>query len=252
MGREREMRRVETARLNLSLVTDSTIRDIRDDASLLAGRVRVIATDEGIVFGVDACLAIGEARSSGVGATGLGGEPFGAAREFLRHKRADAPACLVLDVHLPDGSGLDVPGELEGMDAPIPIVFITGQATIPMSVRAIKSGALEFLTKPVRDEDLVGAIRVALERDRAWRGDRAELEDIRRRIESLTPREREVLTLVAAGKMNKVIAAALGTAEQTVKQHRGRVMQKLEVDSVAELVRLVHRAHRHPGATRLP
>jgi FixJ family two-component response regulator len=207
--------------------------------------------DEGIVYVVDDDLGIREAMSSVVRSIGLRVETFGTAKEFLRHQRADAPACLVLDVHLPDGSGLEVPRELEAMDASIPIIFITGLGTIPMSVRAMKSGALEFLTKPVRDEDLVGAILVALERDRASRGDRGELEDIRRRIESLTPRERDVLVLVVAGKMNKVIAAELGTAVQTVKQHRGRVMQKLEADSVAELVRLVERAAGQPWAPLL-
>lgn len=207
-----------------------------------------MAADDGIVYVVDDDPSIRQAMSSVIRSIGLRVETFGAAKEFLAHERADAPACLVLDVHLPDGSGLEVPRELEAMDAPIPIIFITGQGTIPMSVRAMKSGALEFLTKPVRDEDLVGAIQVALERDRATKKDRKELEDIRRRIETLTPRERDVLTLVVTGKMNKHIAAELGTAEQTIKQHRGRVMQKLEVDSVAELVRLVERAAGQPWA----
>jgi FixJ family two-component response regulator len=207
-----------------------------------------VAADDGIVYVVDDDPSIRQAMSSVIRSIGLRVETFGSAKDFLGHERADAPACLVLDVHLPDGSGLEVPGELQAMDAPIPIIFITGQGTIPMSVRAMKSGALEFLTKPVRDEDLVGAILVALERDRASRLNRAELEDIRRRIESLTPRERDVLTLVVTGKMNKHIAAELGTAEQTVKQHRGRVMQKLEADSVAELVRLVERVAGQPWA----
>jgi FixJ family two-component response regulator len=156
------------------------------------------------------------------------------------------PSCLVLDVSLPDGSGLDVPDELRNLDVPLPIIFITGHGTIPMSVRAMKSGALEFLTKPFRDDDLLGAIDVALERDRVARADRSDQAEARRRIERLTPREREVLDLVVAGKMNKQIAGQLGTAEQTVKQHRGRVMRKLEVDSVAELVRVVERASGHP------
>jgi FixJ family two-component response regulator len=128
---------------------------------------------------------------------------------------------------------------------PLPIIFITGHGTIPMSVRAMKSGALEFLTKPFRDDDLLGAIDIALDRDRVARADRSEQEEARHRIERLTPREREVLDLVVAGKMNKQIAGQLGTAEQTVKQHRGRVMRKLEVDSVADLVRVVERAAGH-------
>jgi FixJ family two-component response regulator len=148
-------------------------------------------------------------------------------------------------VRLPDGSGLDVPNELKNLDDPLPIIFITGHGTIPMSVRAMKSGALEFLTKPFRDDDLLGAIDVALERDRVARADRSEQAEARRRIDRLTPREREVLDLVVTGKMNKQIAADLGTAEQTVKQHRGRVMRKLEVDSVADLIRVVERASGH-------
>jgi FixJ family two-component response regulator len=134
------------------------------------------------------------------------------------------------------------------MDVPLPIIFITGHGTIPMSVRAMKSGALEFLTKPFRDEELLGAINVALENDRLARAERSLLAEARRRIERLTPRERQVLDLVVAGKMNKQIAASLGTAEQTVKQHRGRVMKKLEVDSVADLVRIVERASGQPAS----
>jgi FixJ family two-component response regulator len=203
---------------------------------------------DGIVYVVDDEPSIRQAMSSVIRSLGLRVETFGTAKEFLAHQRADQPSCVVLDVQLPDGSGLELHRALDAMDIPIPVIFITGQGTIPMSVRAMKAGALEFLTKPVRDEDLVGAIQVALERDRAWRGARVELEDIRRRIESLTPREREVLALVAAGNMNKQIAATLGTAEQTIKQHRGRVMQKLGVDSVAAVVRLVERAAGQPWA----
>ena len=199
------------------------------------------ATNE-IVYVVDDDSSIREAVSSLLRSVGLHVETFGSAREFLRAPRAESPACLVLDVRLPDGSGLDVPDELRNLDVPLPIIYITGHGTIPMSVRAMKSGALEFLTKPFRDEDLLGAIKVALERDRRAKADRSEATEARRRIERLTPREREVLELVVAGKMNKQIAAQLGTAEQTVKQHRGRVMRKLEVDSVADLVRVVERA----------
>ena len=204
---------------------------------------------DGIVYVVDDDPAVREGLSSLIRSVGLRAQTFGSAREFLQHSRAGAPACLVLDVQLPDGSGLDVPRELESMDAPIPIIFITGHGTIPMSVRAMKSGAVEFLTKPVRDEDLIGAIQVALERDRATRGDRLEIAEIRRRFERLTAREKDVLELVVAGKMNKQIAAQLGTAEQTVKQHRGRVMKKMEASSIAELVRLVQRME---GSAVLP
>jgi len=204
-----------------------------------------------IVYVVDDDSSIREALSSLVRSVGLRVETFGSAHEFLRAPRAEGPACLVLDVSLPDGSGLDLPDALRDMDVPLPIIFITGHGTIPMTVRAMKSGALEFLTKPFRDEDLLGAIHVAHERDRLARAERAELAEARRRVERLTPREREVLDLVVAGKMNKQIAADLGTAEQTVKQHRGRVMRKLEVDSVADLVRLVERASGQTGAAAL-
>jgi FixJ family two-component response regulator len=202
-----------------------------------------------IVYVVDDDLSIRQALSGLLRSAGLEVETFGSAREFLRAPRADAPGCLVLDVRLPDGSGLDLPAELRDMDLPLPIIYITGHGTIPMSVRAMKAGALEFLTKPFRDEDLLGAIKVALERDQLGRAERSELGEARRRIDRLTPREREVLDLVVAGKMNKQIAARLGTAEQTVKQHRGRVMRKLEVDSVADLVRLVERASGQVPAT---
>jgi FixJ family two-component response regulator len=202
----------------------------------------VTSPHDGIVYVVDDDASIRYALGSVIRSIGWRVETFASAQDFLLHQRADAPGCLVLDVHLPDGSGLELSRRLQAMAEPIPVIFITGQGTIPMSVQAMKSGALEFLTKPVRDEDLIGAIQVALERDRAARRDRAELADIRRRLDTLTPREGDVLRLVVTGRMNKQIAAELGTAEQTVKQQRGRVMQKLEVDSVAELVRLVERA----------
>jgi FixJ family two-component response regulator len=214
-----------------------------------------VAEDDGVVYVVDDDLSVREALSSAIRSLGVRVETFGSAQSFLSARRADAPGCLVLDVDLPDGSGLDVPRELQAMAAPIPTIFITGHGTIPMSVRAMKAGALEFLTKPFLDEDLIGAIRVALERDRAARSARDELAEIRRRMATLTPREADVLKLVVAGKMNKQIASELGTAEQTVKQHRGRVMRKLDIDSVAELVRLVERAairDSQPGETTSP
>jgi FixJ family two-component response regulator len=201
------------------------------------------------VYVVDDDSGVRQALSSLLRSVGLRVETFGTAHEFLDSQRADMPSCLVLDVSLPDGSGLDLPGELHNLDVPLPIIFITGHGTIPMSVRAMKSGALEFLTKPFRDEDLLGAIDVALERDRVARAGRSEQNEARHRVDRLTPREREVLGLVVAGKMNKQIAAQLGTAEQTVKQHRGRVMRKLEVDSVAELIRVVERASGHVAST---
>jgi FixJ family two-component response regulator len=194
-----------------------------------------------IVFVVDDDLSVRDALRSLIRSVGLRCETFASAAEFLRFQRPQDPACLVLDVQLPDASGLDLVSELDAVEAPIPIIFITGHGTIPMSVRAMKAGALEFLTKPFREEDLITALHQALERDREAKRERAELAGLRVRLEKLTPREREVLTLVAEGKMNKQIAADLGTAEQTIKQHRGRVMKKLGVDSVADLVRLVER-----------
>jgi FixJ family two-component response regulator len=216
------------------------------DLAVVSAKTRRPMMGGRIVYVVDDDSAVRDALSGLLRSVGLRVETFGSARDFLSSTRADVPSCLVLDVSLPDGSGLDVPDELRNLDVPLPIIFITGHGTIPMSVRAMKSGALEFLTKPFRDDDLLGAIDVALERDRVARADRSDQAEARRRIERLTPREREVLDLVVAGKMNKQIAGQLGTAEQTVKQHRGRVMRKLEVDSVAELVRVVERASGHP------
>jgi FixJ family two-component response regulator len=201
-----------------------------------------VPTDDPIVYVLDDDLAVRQALSSVIRSIGLRVETFASAQEFLRHPRADAPSCLVLDVQLPDVSGLDLLPELDARAASIPIIFITGHGTIPMSVRAMKAGALEFLTKPFREEDLLAAIDHALERDRAARREGAEVAAARDRLATLTPRERDVLTLVVSGRMNKQIAAELGTAEQTIKQHRGRVMRKLGVDSVADLVRLVERA----------
>ena len=201
-----------------------------------------MATDDPIVYVLDDDLAVRQALSSVIRSTGLRVETFASAEEFLGHKRADAPSCLVLDVHLPDVSGLDLPSALDARGDSIPVIFITGHGTIPMTVRAMKAGALEFLTKPFREEDLLAAINDALERDRAARRERREVAAVQERLASLTPRERDVLHLVVTGRMNKQIAAELGTAEQTIKQHRGRVMRKLGIDSVADLVRLVERA----------
>lgn len=207
-----------------------------------------MSSADSIVYVVDDDLPVRQALNSLIRSLGLQVEVFGSARDFLAHPRSDAPSCLVLDVQLPDSSGLDLPEELKTSAAEIPIIFITGHGTIPMSVRAIKAGAVEFLTKPFREEDLIGAIAQALARDRAAREERAELIQLRRRFEKLTPRERDVLALVVKGLLNKQIAAELGTAEQTVKTQRGRVMRKLEVGSVAELVHLVERMAGQPWA----
>jgi FixJ family two-component response regulator len=194
-----------------------------------------------IVFVVDDDLSVREALRSLIRSAGLRCETFATAAELLRHPRPDAPACVVLDVQLPGGSGLDVPTELRESGTDLPIIFITGHGTIPMSVRAMKAGALEFLTKPFSEQELLGAIRQALVRDRETRARRAEVDALRARFAKLTARERDVFELVVTGRMNKEIAAELGTAEQTIKQHRGRVMQKLGARSIAELVHLAER-----------
>jgi RNA polymerase sigma factor (sigma-70 family) len=194
-----------------------------------------------VVYVVDDDLAVREALRGLIRSIGIRCETFASAAEFLRFDRPEAPGCLVLDVQLPDGSGLDLPSELSQAGLEIPTIFITGHGTIPMGVRAMKAGAVEFLTKPFSEEELLGAIDQAMDRDRAARAARAELEALRDQFAKLTRRERDVFTLVVAGRMNKEIAAQLGTAEQTVKQHRGRVMEKLDVRSVAELVRFAER-----------
>lgn len=193
------------------------------------------------VFVVDDDPSVRDAVRGLLASAGLRCEVFSATQEFLRAERPNAPACLVLDVRLAGMNGLDFAEQLGAHGDPIPIVFISGVGTIPMSVRAIKAGAVEFLPKPVSDDALLSALAQALARDDAARRRRAHDQVLRIRFGKLTARERDVLSLVVAGRLNKQIAAQLGTAEQTVKQQRGRVMRKLEVQSVADLVRLVAR-----------
>jgi FixJ family two-component response regulator len=191
-----------------------------------------------IVFVVDDDPAICEAIRRLIGSVGLRVETYGATREFLAAQRPDVPACLVLDVRLPDVSGLEFQRELADAHIQIPIIFITGHADIPMTVRAMKAGAVEFLTKPFRGQELLDAIQEAIAKDRLAWSERQETADLAARFASLTSREKEVLALVVSGLLNKQIAGELGTSELTIKTHRGRVMQKMEADSLADLVKM--------------
>jgi FixJ family two-component response regulator len=190
------------------------------------------------VFVVDDDRSVREGLVDLINSVGMKVEAFSSAQEFLRYKRPDTPACLVLDVRLPGPSGLELQRQLGHSEHPIPIIFITGHGDIPMSVRAIKDGAMEFLTKPFRDQDLLDAIQQALDSDRAARERRAKAAELRRRYESFTPREREVMQLVVRGLLNKQIASELGASEVTIKMHRGQVMHKMKAESVVELLRM--------------
>lgn len=197
--------------------------------------------DEAIVYVIDDDEAIREALDGLLRSVGLKMIGFATPRSFLKHKREEAPSCLVLDVRLPGASGLEFQRELASAKDLIPIIFITGHGDIPMSVRAMKAGAVEFLTKPFRDQDLIDAIQGALATDRARLLQDQDLADLRARLNSLTERERQVMAILVQGQLNKQIGAALGTTESTVKAHRAQIMRKMQATTLADLIRMASR-----------
>jgi FixJ family two-component response regulator len=198
----------------------------------------VASAEEPIVFVIDDDASVREALRNLFRSVGLRVEVFGSAPEFLQSKLPDVPSCLILDIRLPRVSGLDFQAELADAGIHIPIIFMTGHGDIPMSVRAMKAGAVDFLTKPFRDQDMLDAVTTAIERDRNSRNEAKILSSLQALFATLTPREQEVMALVTAGLMNKQIAAKIGVAEITVKIHRGHIMKKMAAKSLADLVRM--------------
>jgi RNA polymerase sigma factor (sigma-70 family) len=194
-----------------------------------------------VVYILDDDASIRDALKSLIRSVGLRVELFGSAHEFLQWQRPAIPSCLVLDVRLPGTSGLDLQHQLEEANIHIPIIFITGHGDIPMSVSAMKAGAVEFLTKPFRDQDLLDAIQLALDRDRLRRVHEAEISSLKKRFDVLTAREREVILMVVTGMLNKQVAAKIGITENTVKVHRSRAMEKMQAPSLADLVKMIEK-----------
>ncbi|MBR0753316.1 response regulator transcription factor [Bradyrhizobium jicamae] len=198
----------------------------------------MMGTDESIVFVIDDDESMRDALKNLFRSVGLRVEVFPSAAEFLQHRLPDVPSCLILDIRLPRVSGLDFQADLAKAGIRIPIIFMTGHGDIPMTVRAMKAGAIDFLSKPFRDQDMLDAVAMAIERDRQRRNEAKSLSDLQGRFETLTQREREVMTLVTAGLMNKQVAGEIGIAEITVKIHRGHIMRKMAAKSLADLVRM--------------